>query len=408
MAVYNERYTIEEIVRRIQAVDLEKEIIIVDDCSTDGTTEILSRLKEKNIKIIFKDKNEGKGSALRLGFAQASGDIIIIQDADLEYDPQEYPKLIKPILGGDADVVYGSRFLSTGTRRALFFWHMVGNKLLTLLTDMVCNLTLTDMETCYKAFRSDVIKNIKIEEKRFGFEPEITIKVSQMNCRIYEVGIAYYGRSYHAGKKAGWRDGFEAIRCIIKYGILRNIFGKEPFLERFLRRQRLNKVLPYIKNSPIVCDIGCGSHFVLLRKISDVARECIGIDQKVSPMEYSNIRIYSMKINDALPLTDKSVDVVTMLATLEHFENDMKIVQEAGRILRQPGLLLITVPSEKAKGIINFLAFGLGLLSRAEIREHKRYYSPDSLKNLLLRCGFNEAKVIPFQLGFNLFCMAKN
>lgn len=407
MAVYNEEYTIEEIVRRIRAVDIDKEIIIVDDCSTDGTRKILNSLKDKNIRVFLKEKNEGKGSALKLGVAEASGDIIIIQDADLEYDPQEYHKLIKPILGGDADVVYGSRFLSTETHRALFFWHMVGNKLLTLLTDMVSNLTLTDIETCYKAFRRDVIKNIKIEEKRFGFEPEVTIKVSQMNCRIYEVGIAYYGRSYHAGKKAGWRDGFEAIKCIIKYGILRRMFNNEPLLEKFLRQQRLKKALPYIKNSQTVCDIGCGSHFVLLRRISDIARECIGIDKKVSPMSYSNLRIHSMEINDILPLRDETVDIVTMLATLEHFQNDEKIVGEAKRILKKGGRLLITVPSKKSKIIINFLAFGLGALSRDEIREHKRYYTPNSLKDLLLNCGFSEVKAVPFELGFNIFCIAR-
>lgn len=404
--VYNERHTLEEIIRRINNVNIDKEIIIVDDGSTDGTRDVLKDIQQDNLRIILKDKNEGKGAALRIGFAHVTGDIVIVQDADLEYDPQEYHQLIKPILDGNADVVYGSRFLSTQTRRALFFWHMVGNKLLTLLTDMVCNLTLTDIETCYKAFRSDVIKNITIEEKRFGFEPEITIKISRLNCRIYEVGIAYYGRNYYAGKKAGWRDGFEAIKCILKYGIMRNIFNEEPFLEKYLRQVRLKKILPHIKNTQVVCDIGCGSHFVLLRKLSDMARECIGIDKKVHPMRYSNLRILAIEINDTLPLEDDSVDVVTMLATLEHFANDKGIALEAKRILKSGGRLFITVPSKNAKWIIHILAFGLGLISRSEIREHKRYYSARSLQALLLNCGFKNIKVSAFEFGCNLFCSA--
>ncbi|MFA5075654.1 MAG: bifunctional glycosyltransferase/class I SAM-dependent methyltransferase [Candidatus Babeliales bacterium] len=405
--VYNERDTLEEIIRRINDVNIDKEIIIVDDGSTDGTRDVLKALRQDNLRIIFKDKNEGKGAALSVGFAHVTGDIVIVQDADLEYDPQEYHSLIKPILDGVADVVYGSRFLSTQTHRALFFWHMVGNKFLTLLTDMVCNLTLTDIETCYKAFRSDVIKNIAVEEKRFGFEPEITIKISQMNCRIYEVGIAYYGRSYYAGKKVGWRDGFEAIKCIIKYGIMRSVFNNEPFLEKFLRQFRLGKILPFIKMSQVVCDIGCGSHFVLLRKISDRTKECIGIDRKVVPASYSNLHIFSMEINDTLPLEDASVDIVTMLATLEHFDNDKGIVLEARRILRPGGRLLITVPSKNAKWIIHVLAFGFGLISRSEIREHKRYYSAKSLHALLSNCGFEDIKVAAFEFGCNLFCSAR-
>lgn len=405
--VYNERYTVKEIIRRINNVSIDKEIIIVDDGSTDGTRDVLQELKQDNLRIVLKDKNEGKGAALAVGFGYVTCDIVIVQDADLEYDPQEYHQLIKPIIDGNADVVYGSRFLSTQTRRALFFWHMVGNKLLTLLTDMVCNLTLTDIETCYKAFRSDIIKNITIEESRFGFEPEITIKISRLNCRIYEVGIAYYGRNYYAGKKAGWRDGFEAIKCILKYGILRAVFNEELLLEKILRQLRLKKILPYIKNSQVVCDIGCGSHFVLLRRISDMARECIGIDRKVHSMAYSNLRILSMDIDDTLPLEDESVDVVTLLATLEHFDNDKTILLEARRILKSDGRLFITVPSRSAKWLIHFLAFGLGLISRSEIREHKRYYSSKSLKTLLSDCKFKDINIVAFELGCNLFCSAR-
>lgn len=216
---YNERDTIENLVNAVRKTSIQPlEIIIVDDCSTDGTRDVL---KEKiNVdKIVYHEKNMGKGAALRTGFQHATGDVVVVQDADLEYDPQEYPLLYEPIVSGKADVVYGSRFMSGGCRRVLYFWHMVGNKFLTLLSNMFTNINLTDMETCYKMFRREVIQSINIEEERFGFEPEITAKVARGGWRIYEVGISYYGRTYAEGKKIGWRDGFRAIYAIVKYNL---------------------------------------------------------------------------------------------------------------------------------------------------------------------------------------------
>jgi glycosyltransferase involved in cell wall biosynthesis len=221
--VYNEKIFIADIIKAVKNADigsLEKEIIIVDDCSTDGTREILeSKIETQVDKIIYKEKNEGKGAALRTGFQYVGGDFLIVQDADLEYNPNEYMKLLHPILQGKADVVYGSRFIGSEPHRVLFFWHYVGNRILTLLSNMFTNLNLTDMETCYKVFRKEVLDTVKIEQNRFGFEPEITAKVSKENWRIYEVGISYSGRNYAEGKKINWKDGLQAIWCILKYNL---------------------------------------------------------------------------------------------------------------------------------------------------------------------------------------------
>jgi glycosyltransferase involved in cell wall biosynthesis len=215
---YNEKGTIEAIVARVKEAPFPHEIIIVDDCSQDGTRDILKEKVASRVdKVLFHEKNQGKGAALRTGFKAATGDYVIVQDADLEYDPAEIPLLLKPILDGKADVVYGSRFMGGGPHRVHYFWHYMGNRFLTLLSNMFTNLNLTDMETCYKLFKREVIQSIVIEEDRFGFEPEVTAKISAKGCRIYEVGISYSGRSYEEGKKIGWKDGVRALYCIVKY-----------------------------------------------------------------------------------------------------------------------------------------------------------------------------------------------
>jgi len=220
---FNERETIKEIVGNVKKAAVnDLEIIVVDDASDDGSTELIQKEIEPIVaKVVYHPQNMGKGAALRSGFKEATGDIVVVQDADLEYDPREYPNLMEPIISGKADVVFGSRFMGGNPHRVVYFWHMVGNRLLTLISNMLTNINLSDMETCYKMFRREVIQSITVEENRFGFEPEITAKVAKGGWRIYEVGISYYGRTYAEGKKIGWKDGLRAIYAIFKYNLFR-------------------------------------------------------------------------------------------------------------------------------------------------------------------------------------------
>ena len=223
MPVYNEHATLRTVVERVLSVaDIPLELICIDDGSRDGSREILGKLQDEHpqqVRVLLQPQNMGKGAALRRGIQEATGEFVIIQDADLEYDPHDYPLLLDPLIQGKADVVYGSRFLGSGPHRVLYFWHSVGNWLLTLLSNCLTNINLSDMETCYKAFRREIIQSIPIEENRFGFEPEITVKVAKRGLRIYEVGISYWGRTYEEGKKIGWKDGIRAIWCLFKYSV---------------------------------------------------------------------------------------------------------------------------------------------------------------------------------------------
>ena len=224
---FNERKTIRALVQKVRAaVTTDLEIVLVNDASTDGSESIIDKLAGNDVKVVHHQKNRGKGAALETGFRHATGDIVLVQDADLEYDPKDYPALLQPILDGDADVVFGSRFTGSGPHRVVYFWHMVGNRVLTLLSNMFTNINLTDMETGYKVFRREVLHDLQIEERRFGFEPEITAKLAQRRCRFYEVGISYHGRTYEEGKKIGWRDGVRALYVILKY----NLWKRESYV----------------------------------------------------------------------------------------------------------------------------------------------------------------------------------
>ncbi|HWW59876.1 MAG TPA: glycosyltransferase, partial [Thermoanaerobaculia bacterium] len=359
---HNERSTVAELLRRVISVPVSKEIIVIDDASTDGSDAIVEEIaaREPAVRLLRQEKNAGKGAALRRGFAEARGEVVIVQDADLEYEPSEYPRLLKPILDGDADVVYGSRFAGH-PRRVMLYWHTVGNSLLTWLSNVTTNLNLTDMETCYKAFRREVIQSIRLESNRFGFEPEVTAKIARRGYRIYEVPISYHGRDYWEGKKIGWKDGVSAIWTIFKHGLFMRDDDVSGYitLERMGRLSRYNRwiwqsISAYVGQRVLEVGAGIGN---MTRVI--YGRELIVATDVEAPYLHilrnrfsrnPTIRVEPLDLNsdaDCAALKQYAFDTVVCLNVLEHIEDDRGALRRLYDVLIPGGHLLLFVPADQ-------------------------------------------------------------
>jgi glycosyltransferase involved in cell wall biosynthesis len=397
---YNERATVAELLGRVRAVPIDKEIIVIDDQSTDGSRDVVAALAAEwpEIRHFIQPVNQGKGAAIRRGIAEARGEVVLIQDADLEYDPEEYPKLIQPILDGHADVVFGSRFEGY-PRRVLLFWHRLGNTFLTFLSNMTTNLDLTDMETCYKAFRREVIQSIRLNSNRFGIEPEITAKVARRGYRIFEVPISYYGRDYWEGKKINWKDGFSAIWTILRYGLVDDRTSEPRTYTQVRRRGRLKRynrwvwerLQPYVGQR--VLEVGAGSgtmtRFLYGRElIVATDKETAYLDRLRNAFRRRpgiTVERFDLDSDDASAFKDRRFDTVTCINVLEHTEDDVAALRRVHEILVPGGRVVIFVPA--GTSLYGSLDHGIG---------HRRRYEREELVGKLRDAGF-EVEHVSYQ-----------
>ena len=399
MPVYNERPTIAEILRQVRAVPIDKEIVVVDDCSTDGTREFLQQLPPSaDLRLFLQPQNQGKGAAVRRGLAEARGEVVVIQDADLEYDPQDYLKLIQPIEQGLADVVYGTRFLGW-PRRVLRFRHQMGNRFLTMMSNLATDLNLTDMETCYKMMTSQVAKSLKLRSDRFGMEPEMTAKIARLGYRVYEVPISYHGRDYWEGKKIGWKDGFEALWTIVKYAFVddeENEHAGYRILQRMQKVSRYNRWMwsqlePFVGRRVLEVGSGVGNmtRFMLRRErliATDLSEKYLQVLRQLCGV-YPHVTVTRFDLGAAPPFAGERLDTVVCLNVLEHVQEDEQALRSLYDLLEPGGRLVLLVPALQAL---------YGSLDRA--LEHHRRYSREELLTKLGAAGFEVEKSWFFNL----------
>jgi len=409
---FNEFKTIKILIQRIFKLDLyptEKEIFIVDDNSTDGTREFLNKVKlDSNLKVLFHDYNIGKGGAIKTALQYVTGDYIIIQDADLEYDPQDIKKMITYAEKNNLEVLYGSRNLDHNRYSSLWFY--VGGKFITWVANVLYSLNLTDEPTGYKLIKADLIRKIQLECSGFDFCPEVTAKLARLGYNICEIPISYFPRNITEGKKIKYRDGIQALWVLIKNKFWRpsDYFNR---VDKFIRYLRSKKILKFINNNDVVLDIGCGRNYYLFNYIKNKVKNYVGIDYNINS-EHADKLLSLIKFDldsfQALPLPDNYFNKIVMLAVIEHLDNYEHLIKESYKKLKAGGQILMTTPTPKAKPVLEFLA-GLGIISKKEINDHKQYFSREALRNLLINAGFKPAdiNIKEFEFGFNFLVMAE-